>query len=84
MVIFRFFSEHSKRFWRKIGKSPKSSFRKNMDKYGCAVYGGEDRIGYYTISGSGMIDIDNEKDFFLAETVLKITEKEQPKQYYEI
>ena len=55
-----------------------------MDKYGCAVYGGEDRIGYYAISGSGMIDIDNEKDFFLAETVLKTTEKDQPKKYYEI
>ena len=61
-----------------------ASFRKNMDKYGCAVYGGEDRIGYYAISGSGMIDIDNEKDFFLAETVLKTTEKDQPKKYYEI
>lgn len=58
-------------------------FKDNMKKDGCAVYGGDGKIGYYTIKGAGMIDIDNEKDFYLAEAVLKMKENESEKRYYE-
>lgn len=61
-----------------------NNFRKNMEKSGCAVYGGDEKIGYYTIKGAGMIDIDNEKDFYLAEAILKMNETEVEKKYYEI
>jgi len=57
-------------------------FRENMEKFNCAVYGGDGKIGYYTIKGAGMIDIDNEKDFYLAEAVLKMRENESVKSYY--
>ena len=59
-------------------------FKENMNKFGCAVYGGESKIAYYTVKGAGMIDIDNEKDFYLAEAVLKMKENETEKKYYEI
>lgn len=59
-------------------------FKENMQKSGCAVYGGDGKIGYYTIKGAGMIDIDNEKDFYLAEAVLKMQENQIEKRYYEI
>lgn len=61
-----------------------NKFRENMQKTGCAVYGGNGKIGYYTIKGAGMIDIDNEKDFYLAEAVLKMNETTMEKKYYEI
>jgi len=59
-------------------------FKENMKKSGCAVYGGDGKIGYYTIKGAGMIDIDNEKDFYLAEAILKMKEVQPEKKYYEI
>lgn len=59
-------------------------FKENMKNTGCAVYGGDGHIGYYTIKGAGMIDIDNEKDFYLAEAVMKMNEIKQEKKYYEI
>lgn len=59
-------------------------FKENMSKHGCAVYGGDGKIGYYTIKGEGMIDIDNEKDFYLAEAVLKMKENKPNKRYYDI
>lgn len=59
-------------------------FKENMATSGCAVYGGDGKIGYYTITGAGMIDIDNEKDFYLAEAMLKMNESTQEKHYYEI
>ncbi len=60
-------------------------FISNMQKYKCAVYGGDGKIGYYSIKGSGMIDIDNEKDFYLAEAVLKMKNQTNiEKRYYEI
>jgi CMP-N-acetylneuraminic acid synthetase len=61
-----------------------NKFRDNMIKNGCAVYGGNGKIGYYTIKGAGMIDIDNEKDFYLAEAILKMNETTMEKKYYEI
>ena len=59
-----------------------TKFKENMKKFGCAVYGGDGKIGYYTITGVGMIDIDNEKDFYLAEAVLKMKENKSEKRYY--
>jgi CMP-N-acetylneuraminic acid synthetase len=59
-------------------------FKENMEKTGCAVYGGDGKIGYYTIKGAGMIDIDNEKDFYLAEAILKMNEVKEEKRYYEV
>lgn len=59
-------------------------FKQNMEKNGCAVYGGDGKIGYYTITGAGMIDIDNEKDFYLAEAVRTMKENENEKRYYEV
>ena len=59
----------------------KGNFRHNMEKSGCAVYGGDGKIGYYTVRGFGTIDIDNEFDFQLAEAIVDIQNKE--KEYYE-
>lgn len=59
-------------------------FKENMQKFGCAVYGGDSKIGYYTIQGAGIIDIDNEKDFYLAEAILKMNEIQMEKKYYDI
>ena len=61
-----------------------SKFKDNMSKYGCAVYGGDEKIGYYTVSGEGSIDIDNEKDFFLAEAVLLSRSNQSEVKYYEV
>ena len=61
-----------------------TTFRLNMKKTGCAVYGGSDSIGYYVIDGNGIIDIDYEKDFILAETVLSsYNEKNMKGRYYD-
>lgn len=60
-------------------------FKENMERLGCAVYGGDAKIGYYSIRGAGQIDIDNERDFFLAEAVLKMREGSNGgAKYYEI
>ena len=61
-----------------------NKFKENMQKDGCAVYGGDGKIGYYTITGAGMIDIDNEKDFYLAEAVMNMNINKSQKTYYEI
>jgi CMP-N-acetylneuraminic acid synthetase len=57
-------------------------FKHNMEKLGCAVYGGEGSIYYYSVKGFGTIDIDNEEDFQLAQAVVAMQEEE--KKYYEI
>jgi len=60
-----------------------SKFIENMRSYGSAVYGGDGRIGYYPISGAGEIDIDNEKDFLLAESMLISMSLKKEVTYYE-
>lgn len=60
------------------------TFKANMQKYNCAVYGGNSKIGYYTIKGAGMIDIDNEKDFYLAEAVLNMKKAAKGARYYDV
>jgi len=57
-------------------------FRGNMSKLQSAVYGGNGKIGYYTVRGKGIIDIDNEKDFFLAEAILAMKTSNAGKKYY--
>ncbi len=59
----------------------KENFRHNMEKSGCAVYGGDGKTGYFTVQGIGTIDIDNEFDFQLAEAIVSIQDKK--KEYYE-
>ncbi len=59
-----------------------AKFRENMQKLNCAVYGGNGKIGYFTVNGSATLDIDYEEDFEMAEVVFKSTHQE-PK-YYEI
>lgn len=60
------------------------SFKKNMRSLGCAVYGGNSKIGYYEISGNGRLDIDNEVDFQMAELILELQINKSEAQYYEI
>ncbi len=57
-------------------------FQANMAKYGCAVYGGDGKIGYYTLKGFSTLDIDNEFDFQMAELVVGTgAGKYEPKYY---
>lgn len=58
-----------------------AKFRENMKNFGCAVYGGNGKTGYYTLKGTSALDIDNEFDFQIAETIINIREKEP--RYYE-
>lgn len=56
-------------------------YRENMKKYGCAVYGGDGKIGYFTLKGISTLDIDNEFDFQFAEAFVNVQQKEA--HYYE-
>lgn len=51
--------------WRAV------NFINNYETFGCAVYGGEGKVGYFTLSGLATIDIDNEGDFQLAELAME-------------
>ena len=61
------------------------SFKKNMLNYGCAYHGGESKTDYYQIKGLSTIDIDNEEDFLLAETIINagIDTKSSNIEFYE-
>jgi CMP-N-acetylneuraminic acid synthetase len=61
-----------------------NSFKNNMKKYGCAYHGGDSKIDYYQVKGLSTIDIDNEEDFLLAESIIlsKKYQKENKIQYY--
>ncbi len=60
-------------------------FRENMNKYNCAVYGGDGSIGYFPLKGHSALDIDNEEDFKMAETILNMKNSPNNKiKYYEI
>jgi CMP-N,N'-diacetyllegionaminic acid synthase len=47
------------------------SFKKNMEKYGCAYHGGDSKTDYFQLKGLSTIDIDNEEDFLLAQAIIK-------------
>ncbi len=44
-------------------------FISNMNKFGAAYHGGDGKTGYYTLDGFATVDIDNEDDFKLAESI---------------
>ena len=44
-------------------------FKKNMKNLGCAYHGGAGLTDYYTLKGWSTVDVDNEEDFRLAETI---------------
>lgn len=59
-------------------------FRENMKNLGSAVYGGDGKIGYYTLKGYSTLDIDYEEDFQLAEAIAQMkTNKNTEIKYYE-
>jgi CMP-N-acetylneuraminic acid synthetase/quercetin dioxygenase-like cupin family protein len=47
-----------------------SVYKQNMKERGCAVYGGAGKTGYLVVRGNSVVDIDNEDDFAIAETIL--------------
>jgi len=60
-----------------------SKFKANIKKYNAAYHGGDGVIGFHQLRGYSTIDIDNEEDFLLAESVsfaLKSSKKEP--EYY--
>ena len=57
----------------------KTNYLENMKKYGAAYHGGDGKIEYFTLKGYSTIDIDNEEEFQLAESVARSMNKN--KQY---
>lgn len=47
------------------------SFKQSMEKFGFAYHGSDSKIGYFSLKGLSEIDIDEEKDFQLAEVALQ-------------
>lgn len=47
------------------------SFKHSMEKFGFAYHGSDGRIGYFPLKGLSEIDIDEEKDFQMAEVALQ-------------
>ena len=59
------------------------NFKSNMLEYGAAYHGGKGNIGYHSLKGLSLIDIDNEEDFQLAEMALNLKNNNTKKpQYY--
>ena len=58
-------------------------YNKNMDQYGCAYHGGNGTREYYEITGYAALDIDEEDDFVLAESIAHSLEQPpvRPKYY---
>ena len=57
----------------------------NMNKYNCAVYGGDGSIGYFPLSGFSSLDIDNEIDFKMAEIIYNtVNTNNDEKRYFKI
>lgn len=46
------------------------TFKRNMNRYGCAYHGGDGKIGYFELRGLSTIDIDREEDFVLVENII--------------
>ena len=60
-------------------------FRENMNKFNCAVYGGDGSIGYFPLKGFSSLDIDNEIDFKMAEIIYNtVNTNNDEKRYFEI
>lgn len=59
------------------------NYMNNMSKYDCGYHGGDGNIGFYTLDGFAIVDVDNEEDFQLAEVVARSLSSEQyAPQYY--
>ncbi len=63
----------------------KDVHQRNMKELGAATYGGAGKTGFYELKGFSTVDLDDEEDFHLAETIyqyLHSPEKRAPR-YYE-
>ena len=61
-----------------------TKFRDNMEKYNSAYHGGEGSIGFYELKGYSTIDIDQEEDFLIAESISEALKKSTlSPEYYE-
>ena len=49
-----------------------STFKDNMSMFGCAYHGGSKNTGYFTLTGWSTVDIDNESDFMIAESIAQM------------
>ncbi len=49
----------------------KENYMSNTQKYGCGYHGGDGNIDFFSLSGYSTVDIDNEEDFQLAETIAR-------------
>ena len=54
-----------------------SVYKSNMNRFGCAYHGGDGKTGFFELSGYAIIDIDNEEDFQLAESVARSLSSEK-------
>ena len=63
-----------------------NTFIKNHKEKKGPYHGGVHKTGYFELKGYSTIDIDNEEDFILAETIAKMISKDeaQEKKYYSI
>jgi len=60
------------------------NYIKNMKKFGCAYHGGYGTRKTFQITGFSALDIDEEKDFILAEMIAKsLAAEKQPARYYD-
>tara|TARA_R110002153_G_scaffold51071_1_gene143717 strand:+ start:7071 stop:8210 length:1140 start_codon:yes stop_codon:yes gene_type:complete len=62
----------------------RENYLKNIEKYGAAYHGGDGKIEFFTLKGYSTIDIDNEEEFQLAESVARSLSKNKTyvKRYY--
>jgi len=62
----------------------KDNYLKNIEKYGAAYHGGDGKIDFFTLKGYSTVDIDNEEEFQLAESVARSLSKNRSfvKRYY--
>jgi len=59
-------------------------YNKNMEEHGCAYHGANGTVGYYEVIGYGALDIDEEEDFILADSIaLSLTRPAAPAKYYD-
>ena len=47
-----------------------SRFKENMKKYNAAYHGGDGSIGFFTLKGYSIVDVDNEEDFIDRKSVV--------------
>jgi len=59
-----------------------SRFKENMKKCKAAYHGGDGSIGFFTLKGYSIVDVDNEEDFMLAEAIIGIKKMTREKAEY--